>query len=150
MADLRGGQSWKMYDGGRGRWAFPSEIRQTRMMGPKGRRTEKGKLSDIPEALNCLWIPAGDKQDTLARWMEGQHFNLYLFCHSHLWLWLFPFGAVIFSARGTWLNPTVRLKSTSYMVAWCPLSDNSPCRGKIVTFHLFDRHINHNSFLYED
>lgn len=57
MADLSGGHKagrWKVYDGERGRWSFQSEIRQPRMMGPNGRRREKGKLSDIPEALNSL------------------------------------------------------------------------------------------------
>lgn len=40
--------------GGRGRWSFLSEIRQPRVMGPNGRRREKGKLSDILKALNSM------------------------------------------------------------------------------------------------
>lgn len=74
MADPPGGQSWKMESARwreRGRGSFLSVIRQPRMMGPNGRRREKGKLSHIPEALNSLGIPAGNKQDTLPLWMDG-------------------------------------------------------------------------------
>lgn len=51
IADLPVGQSQKIEGGGRGCWSILSEITQPRMMEPNGRRREKAKLSDTPEAL---------------------------------------------------------------------------------------------------
>lgn len=73
IADLPVGQSQKIEGGGRGCWSILSEITQPRMMEPNGRRREKAKLSDTPEALKQYGI---NKILYHAGTLHGGHLNL--------------------------------------------------------------------------